>query len=128
MFNIDAKLSLIETGSWGEFQGSKFLITHISNLRFQRALARLQQPHRRKIDTGSMDPALSKDLMCKAMSEALVLDWQNVVDKDKNPVPFNVDNCYKALSRDPEFREFVTDYAINLQNFRDEEIAQEGKS
>lgn len=128
MFNIDNKLSLIETGSWGEFQGSKFLITHISNLRFQRTLARLQQPYKKRIEQGTLDPATSKDVMCKAMSESLISDWQNVVDRTGEKVPYSPEAAYRALVNDPEFRDFVTEFAVNLQNFRDEEVKDAGKS
>ena len=57
MFQIDKDLSALDKGVWTEWSGSSFLIAHISNMKFQRALSRLQQPHRRKIEQGTIPSA-----------------------------------------------------------------------
>jgi hypothetical protein len=128
MFNIDEGLPLTESGAWGEFEGSQFLIAHLTSIRFQRTLAQLQQPHRRKIDAGTMDPQLSKDIVCKAMAKGLLLDWKDVVDKSGEDVPFSNEAALKALTINPEFREFVSEFAQNLENFRQAELEEVGKS
>ena len=128
MFNIDRSMPKTESGAWAEFEGSKFLVAHITNLKFQRALARLQQPYRRKIEAGTMDPKVSKDLMCQAMAEALVLNWKDVVDDSGTVVDYSSEGCYKALLNNPQFREFVATFAAELDNFREEEVEEAGKS
>ena len=128
MFQFDADLVSTETGTWADFQGSKFLIAHISNMKFQRALARLQQPYRRKIENGTMDPQTSKDILCKAMSEAILLDWSGVKSKAGDPVTYNPVAGQTALSKNPEFRDFVSDFAVNLSNYRDSEAEDLGNS
>jgi hypothetical protein len=129
MFTFDTDHSLIDTGVWAEYQGGRFLIAHISNIRFQRELAKLQQPHRKKIEAGTLDPQTNRDLLCKAMAEGVLLDWQDVksVGSD-DPVPYSKEAGFKAISRDPEFRDFITEFAVNLQNYRNEEIEELGKS
>lgn len=128
MFNIDKGMPLTESGAWAEFSGSRFQVAHLSSIRFQRELARLQQPHRKKIDAGTMDPQASKDLLCQAMAKGLVLGWEDVVDSSGAKVPFSTEAAYKALSISPEFREFVSEFATNLENFRQEELEEVGKS
>lgn len=127
MFTIDADLSSIDTGVWRDFGGSKFLIAHISNNNFQRELARLQQPHRRKIESGSMDPIVSKQILCQAMSKYIVLGWDKVVNKAGQPVPYSSDAAYQALLNDPELRDFVADVGQSMANFRTEEVEAMGK-
>lgn len=128
MFNIDQGMPLAESGAWATFAGSQFQIAHLSSIRFQRELAKLQQPYRKKIDSGTMDPQVSKDLLCQAMAKGLLIDWKDVVDGSQNSVPFSSEAAYKALSGSPEFREFVSDFSTNLENFRQEELQEVGKS
>lgn len=127
MLQFDADLASTESGVWGDFLDSQFLIAHISNMRFQRILAKLQQPHRAKIERGTLDPQVSKDLLCKAMAEGILLDWKNVVDGDGKVTEYTSQKGFVALSKNVEFRDFVTDFATNLSNFRAEEVAALGK-
>lgn len=126
MFKFDADIPVIEDGVWADYQGSRFLVAHMSNMKFQRALARHQQPYRRKIEQGSIDPQTSKDLVCKAMSEGLLLDWKDVTSKTGESVPYTPQAGYVALSKNPEFRDFISDFAMNLSNFRAEEVEDLG--
>ena len=126
MFQFDADLKTVDTGIWMDFQGSSFLIAHISNMRFQRSLARLQQPHRRKINEGTLDPRVNKDLLCKAMSEGILLDWRNVGGQGAKDVPYTQAAAYTALSKNPEFRDFVSDVATSLANYRTIELEEAG--
>lgn len=127
MLNIDADVSKFDEGIWEDFDGSSFLIAHISNARFQRALAKYQLPHRRKIQEGTIDPEVNKQIVAKAMSEAILLDWKKVVKADKSPVDYTPDLGYKALMRDPDFRDFVTEVAMSTAKFKAEEVEELGK-
>ena len=127
MLNIDEGMPLTESGAWEIFDGSKFLIAHTTNLKFQRELARLQQPHRKKIEAGTMDPKLSKELVCRAMSTGLLLDWANVVNGQKESVPFSIEAAFKVLMNNTAFREFVSEFSSNLENFRQQEVEEVGK-
>jgi len=127
MFQIDADLSSLESGVWEEYQGSKFLIAHISNSRFQRALAKYQLPHRRKIAEGTLDPEKNKEIVARAMADGVLLGWENVVDAKKQQVQYTSALAYQALMRDPEFRDFVSEYAMAMTNFKSAEVDEVGK-
>ena len=71
MFNIDeTTVDKEESGVWADFKGSKLLITSSGNTKFQRMFSKLQVPHRRAIDKGSLDPTTQLDIMTKAMSHS----------------------------------------------------------
>lgn len=125
---VNAKNDKITEGTWESFGGSEFLICHSSNLKFQRIFARLQAPHRLKLEKGSLDPAISKDIVCKAFSQALILDWRSVVDSEGNQVPFSVDSAYEALNNNPDLVEFVQEVSNNLAYFKNDEVEALGKS
>jgi len=128
MFQFDADLSTIDSGVWADWAGSRFLIAHISNMKFQKLLARLQQPHRKKLEQGSMDPQVNRDILCKAMSETILLNWENVSSMSGENTPYSHQNAFHALKSDPEFRDFVADFATQMANFRSGEIEELGKS
>ena len=126
MFKFDEDVPLTDEGVWIDWNGSKFKIAHTSNMKFQRALARLQQPYKRKLDAGTMDPAKNRQILAQAMSEALLLDWQNVANKEGDVTPYSVDNGHKALIKSEDFRDFVSNFAMNLDNFRSEVVEEMG--
>jgi hypothetical protein len=126
MYKFDADNPLIDDGVWSSFNGSEFLISHISSDKFQRALAKYQQPHRKAIDEKRLDPVTGKDLLCKAMSEGLLLDWKNVGSSDGQVTKYTSKAGYQALKRDPQFRDFVTDVASEVSNFIQSELDEVG--
>lgn len=119
--NIDNDNTLLTSGVWATYGDSKFLVTHMSNVAFQRAVMRRQAPHRRKIEAGTLDPQISRDLMVQAMADELVKDWGGVVDGAGNEVPFGRDVFIKALKNNPDLQDFISEFAMNLDNFRNEE-------
>lgn len=127
MINIDDTSSLTDDGVWIDFDGSKFKIAHWSNLKFQRTFTRLQQPYRKKIESGTIDPEVSKKLLCQAMADGIVIDWQNVTSKS-GIVTYSTDLAFKLLMSNVSFREFVAEFATNIDNFRQNEIEELGKN
>lgn len=125
---FDKENTLKDDGVWTSFGGSDFKLAHSGNHKFQRALSRLQAPHRRKIDKGSLDPVESKNIICKAMSEGLVLDWKNVLDSTGKEAEFDKDKCFAALVNNDDLREFIQEFALDLENFKSEEVVRQGNA
>lgn len=125
--HFDADLSQVDDGVWKEYDTSSFRIAHISNLKFQRALARLQQPHKRKLQEGTLDPKINQDIVCRAMAEGVLLDWKDVKKRSGELVTYSTENALSLLKRDPSFRDWVTEVATNMANFREEEVQELGE-
>ncbi len=126
--NVDQKRTAQERGVWTSFGGSKFKVVHSGSIKFQRTLNRLQQPYRRKIDKGSLDPEVSRKILCEAMATGILLDWKDVVDGQGQEVPFSSDVAEKALLNNDDLREYIQDFAMDLENYRAEEIVETGNS
>ena len=126
MINVDNEFSKTKDGVWVEFEGSRFLIAHMSNLRFQRKLANLRQPHLSKINRNTIDPKLSQEITCKAMAGTILLGWDHVVNNVGEKVEFTEELAASVLIKQPDVREFVSDSAVNLEHFRDDQIEQTG--
>lgn len=128
MFNVNETTAEQESnGVWAEYGAGRFKIAHTNNMRFQREISRLQAPYRKKIDKGILDPQIQLDIMCKSMAKGILLDWKDVGDGE-NEIPFSEEVAIKVLTNNSELREFVQDFALDLANFREEEIEDTGKS
>jgi hypothetical protein len=95
---------------------------------FQKKLARLQQPYAKKIEKGTLAPDIQKDILCRAMAGTILKDWDDAVDKAGAKVPFAEGLAYTVLLNQIDVREYVTEYAGNLENYREEEAEELGKS
>lgn len=127
-FDAD-EAALTDTGVWRDFRDSKFLIAHISNLKFQRALSRYQQPHRRALENGTIDPQVQRDILCKAMAEGILLSWEGVKSRVTDaPEPYSPKAGLALLKADAEFRDFVSEIAAQIANYRKEEAEELGNS
>lgn len=122
MFNADEENTAVTDGVWRDFKGWDFLIAHLSSVPFQRALARHQQPHAKKLAEGKLDPEINRQVVAKAMSEALLLDWKGPGAPTYTPAA-----GYKALMKQPDFRDFVSTVAADLTNFLKEELEELGE-
>lgn len=128
MFDIEKSTAEQETnGVWADFGGGRFKIAHTNNMVFQREMTRLQAPFRKKLDKGTLDPKTQLDIMCKAMARGILLDWRNVGSGGQE-IPFSEEAAIKVLTHNSELREFVQDFALDLENYREEEVEETGKS
>lgn len=118
----------LEEGTWAEYQGSHFLIAYAGNIRFARAKDRIERPHRRLIEKGSVDAADQRKWMIQAMAEGILLGWKNVLDDNGQEVPYTTQNGVMSLTNDENFREFVMTFSMELANFRNAEKEYEGNS
>jgi hypothetical protein len=129
MFNIDSNTVNAENdGVWVTYKGSKFLIASSGSTKFQRLFTRLQAPYRKDIERKRLDPEIQLEIMCKAMSKAILLDWKDVVDHKGDTVEFSEKTAFTALTNNADFREFVSDFATEIENFLQEEKEDLGKS
>lgn len=121
-FNIDEDSLIYEDdGIEREFEGSTFRIASVNNIKYQRLLSKLRYPYRHKLERGSVDPKILLDIMCKALSKTILLDWSNVINSKGENVPYSIEAAEHAL-KNSLFREFVITVSTESENFRAEFI------
>jgi hypothetical protein len=130
VINIDENPLETEEGVWTPpFKGVEFLVSHVSNIEFQNKLARLQQPYAKQIEKRKLAPAKQRDILCKAMAGTLLRGWRgSMVDKDGNAVKYTDELAERVLLNNIEVRDFVTEFSGDLDNYRQEEADEVGKS
>lgn len=123
MFVIDAIDRTAEAeGLWFEFLGGEFKIASTSTSAYQKRIAKLYQPHRRKIETNSLDPDVGRDLIARALAGTILTDWKGVSTKDGEEVEYSKDTAYDALFQNEDLRDFVLETGAEIANFRNEVI------
>jgi hypothetical protein len=118
----------LEEGTEVDYEGSRFRVAHAGNVKFQRALSRIQKPYRRQIEKGELDPGTQKKLLVKAISQAILLDWSKVTDSSGKEIPYTPALGEQALMNDEALREFIMEFSMDLANFKETEEAEEVKS
>ncbi len=98
-----------------------------SNVKFLSAVDRLYRPHRKK-GLEKMSFAVQRTLMVEAFAEAVVLDWEGILDKDDNDIPYSKDNVIKFFTDLPDLFDIVQTEAMELSNYLMEEIESDVKN
>ena len=120
-----------ENGAWANYRGVKLRIARANNPKFRSVFMRLTKPYQKELNAqnaGALDEDIMRDIMAKALSEAILTDWSNFVI-DGEEIPFSKENAYSLLFNDEDCREFVTEFSRDLDNYiREEEVELSGKS
>lgn len=113
---------------YGKF--GKILIARAggSNERFQKSLERHSRPHRKQIANETLDEDIANELLRKAFSESVVLNWEGIKDKDGSELPFSRDNVMKLFKDLPDLFVDLREQAQKAANFRAEEVDDDLKN
>jgi len=103
-------------GVWIEMGGdAAFKIASFDNPSFTDAFRKATKPYQ---DLGKEIPEDDQlEIMARAMSNFVVLDWRGVYDGDEELV-YSVENCYRLLKELEWIRSKLITEAQKLENFR----------
>jgi hypothetical protein len=129
MFQTNDKLEQ-ETGvvlNYGEFK------IHIvraggSNKKFSKVLQTKMKPYRRQMDTDTLADGVAEKLLAEAYAESVILNWENVTDKDGKVLSFTKENVVKLLTDLPELFKDIQEQANKVSLFRAEEKEADAKN
>jgi hypothetical protein len=99
-----------------------------ANKAYLRALEIKSRPYRKLIDTGMMDVTVANDIMRDVYAETIVLGWENVEDRDGNPLPYTKENCKKLLKDLPVLYDDIVEQAQRISLFKRAEIEDDSKN
>jgi len=98
------------------------------NKHFAKVMQRLAKPHRRAIQTDSVDETILKNIFIKAYAQAVIVDWKGFTkdlithnDADsKTMLDFNSDNVEAVLRAQPNLFQDIQKAADTISYFRAE--------
>ena len=129
MFNISAVDKKAQSeGQWVEYSGdTSFKIASLSNnTRYIKRREQLEKTHG-KGPKNKMDGETSLFVTTKAIAETVLLDWKGVTADGKTPLEYDAEIGQQALENNPDLLTFIIDYAAEIDNYRNEEIAETSK-
>ncbi len=106
--SIKTSVNKEENGVWVDFaEGIRLKIARARNPKYQEMLRNLIDPKRKDIREDKLTIEQLGDLVVQVRAATILLDWENIEDKDGNAIPYS---CTKALEffRDPELKDFHT--------------------
>ena len=143
-FNLSSLKTNLEKqskGIWIEYGGGlDVLIGKVNSPKYKEYIRKAGAKYRHQIDRGTVDPDVIEDLVKKAMSKFVLLDWRNmyeeevessgnpVLDKDGEPklvkVEYSEEKAYEILSNKEfdEFYETISSLASDHKLFLEETI------
>lgn len=127
MFNINAvDKSSQNEGTWVDYsKDTSFKIAYAQNPRYLKIRERLVNTHG-KGRNKTLDADAQSFVTTQSLAEGVLLDWKGVSD-GKSEVEYNADVGQQALSDNPDLLDFVVSYAIDIENYRREEVEEKAK-
>lgn len=111
---------LEDEGVWIDFgAGMQLKVARLGNQKCQDLVARLQRPHLKKMRKGNLSQVEIDEIMRKAISECVLLGWENLLDEKDNPIPYSTEKAFELLGT-KDFMSEVMGIAQDADNFRDE--------
>lgn len=111
-----------------------------ANKDFLRVLAAKTKPHRRAIQTETMDPDLAQAIEREVYAETVILDWETLVDEEKmvykrgieSPdgglLDVTVENLVKTFENLPDLYIDLKNLANTIALFRKDELEEDAKN
>ncbi|HBL31851.1 MAG TPA: hypothetical protein DD490_33935 [Acidobacteria bacterium] len=114
-----------EDGVWVDVDGNgtKIKVARINNPRYKKHFQKITKPYKRQIRNGTLSEDLAEKLLVDALASTILLDWKGFT-KGGEPFPYSVDNARQFLGESADFRDFVSDAANEMENYRAEELEE----
>lgn len=120
---IAVNVTARDNGRWFDspWPGVRFLIAYMDTDRFAAARhEKLKQLNQVALE--DLDARGQKDVVNYALSRAVFLGWEGLVDENDTPVPYSADVAYAILGdeRYTQIRDFVMLRSMRLKSFLEE--------
>lgn len=115
-FNV----SSFTAGVWVDILGARWKIARAGNPEYDQAL---EDSGYRRTD----DPAKKQRALYTAIAEGVLLDWEDVVDNDGEPIPYTVENAVEVLIENPDLVSEVLQEANTLSNYKRGDVSAQKK-
>ena len=122
-------------GVWVDYGDQRVKIRYAGreNKLYVKTLRALTAPYGRILgnDNVNMDAATDRKMnaiFAEVYAKSVLADWENMLDKNGEPLPFTWENAKQVLIDLPLFFDEVKAVAGSMQAFRDKELEDESKN
>ena len=134
LFSTDAQA---ETGgAWMDFgDAGRVRVAHAggSNKKYNRLMIAKTQPYRRVLAAMQSKPTdqsleLVRSIQMEVFAEAVVLGWEGVLGRDKQPLDYSKEACLTLFKELPNFFDDVVTFANSIANYHGETLDADVKN
>lgn len=136
-FQTDSDLE--KTGVVIDYGSFRVLVARAggSNTDFMRVLTAKTKPHRRAIQTDTMDPKLAQAIEREVFAETVIKDWETEADggwvrgiesPDGGLLDVTVDNLVRTFENLPDLYTDLKEQANKVALFRKKELEEDAKN
>lgn len=120
--HVEKEGLLLEYGDNSKGQPIRIRIARAggANAQFTKSFERHSKPYKRLLQLGQMEEEQNRRLLLNVYLDAVIKGWENVEDKDGQPLPFNRANAEMLLTDLPELFQDIIQQAGNAVLFRDD--------
>lgn len=122
IYSIDKEAA--ETGKWFKLSSKTGVkVAKLGNPAFVAEVARQQKPHISVLRSTKIDHTdLINEITVQAMARTILLDWYGIYE-DGVEVKYSIEKAEEYLTDLEEFKEAVSQLAVEANNFRPEVTA-----
>lgn len=123
-FDLNDELSV--EGRWVPIgKDAELKIARMNNEKYRDFVKKKLKPYRSAMRAGTVDDALTTEIVVMAMARHVLLDWKGLTEKGE-PLAYAVETAERLLRDKEPFRELVASLATDQQLFQDadEEAAE----
>jgi len=91
-----------------------------ANKSYQKLFERLTKPHRRAIETETINEKLLGKIMHEVYAKTVVLDWEGVTDDNGDELPFTSETCIEMFQEMPDFYVDIFNQSNKIALFKQE--------
>lgn len=114
--------TIANRGVWLSYDKAEFLIASSKTANHLAAAAGKVRLHSQS--ELKAKPQLYNEITVEVMAEKVLLDWRGVND-GTNELPYSKANALDLLNNAPDFKEWVSEEAAKIENFRAEAVAED---
>lgn len=114
-------------GVWIEAgEGLRLKIARIGNKNYEKFILEQQGPFARRVGRSSMEEM--QDRIRDAIAHTVLLGWENLVDEHGVEISFSPSKALELFISTPEFYRIVSEYASDIEMFREGSKAEAAKN
>lgn len=91
-----------------------------ANVAFSKLVEQKLKPHKRAVQTDSLDKAVADNIMKDVYASTVVVGWENMEDENGEPLEFTKDNVLKVLNDLPDLWADVQATSLKASLYREQ--------
>lgn len=111
-----------QEGVWIEMgEGGAIKVARMGNPSYSKKFQKLTKPYKQAIRRETLSDEIAERILVDSMAEHILLDWKGIEDENGNEIPYSLETAKKLLSDLKDFRNYISEMATSIENFKEEE-------